>query len=78
MQISGGNPGPVDRVEIFRDRVTGWQIDIAKEIVRQIDSDRFLCKDSGSGCEHTPGVVKNVLRLQSVDIVRLHSLDRGD
>ena len=33
----GGNPNDLQKVEIFRDRVTGWQLDIAKEIVRQID-----------------------------------------
>ena len=33
-----GNPGPTERIEIFRDRVMGWQIDIAKEMVRQIET----------------------------------------
>lgn len=26
-----GNPSPAHKVEIFRDRDMGWQIDIAKE-----------------------------------------------
>ncbi|MFO0958239.1 MAG: hypothetical protein U0800_12570 [Isosphaeraceae bacterium] len=34
----GASPKDVDKVEIFRDRVTGWQLDIAKEIIRQIDA----------------------------------------
>ena len=33
-----GNPTPDQKIEIFRDRVMGWQIDIAKEMVRQIET----------------------------------------
>jgi hypothetical protein len=45
----GGNPGPLDKVEIFRDRVMSWQIDIGKEIVRQIDAaqDKDVMKHAG-------------------------------
>ncbi len=34
----GPNPTDANKVEIYRDRVTGWQLDIAKDLIRQIDA----------------------------------------
>src|SRR5262245_49117462 len=34
----GSVPTDLEEVEMFRDRVTGWHIDIAREIVRQIET----------------------------------------
>lgn len=45
----GPNPTDNQKVEIFRDRVTGWQLDIAKELICQIDAagDKDIIRHAG-------------------------------
>lgn len=36
----GPNPSTDDKIEVFRDRVDGWQISIAEEMLRQIENSK--------------------------------------